>query len=187
MRLFAASLLTIALVACTPGGERDVDRSSVGPTATAGAVSIMYPPAGNALDLTVDQLISGWSETLEAELGAPPAVLVDGRIEAGAGNAPISLEAVVADEAVSVVQLALIAGSGDDDELRSSAAVLAFLGLILPEGSDANAVDTAFGELGFGENGTLFGLAETEYAFGGTTVYRASNEDTILLGVVASP
>jgi len=187
MRFFTALLLVIALVACTPGGERDVERSEVGPTATAGAVSITYPPAADALQLTADQLIARWSQTLEEELGAPPAVLSDGRIEAGAGNAPISLEAVVTADAVSVVQLALIDGSGDDDELRSSAAIMAFLGLILPEGSNASDVDAAFGELGFGENGTLFGLAENEYTVGGLTVYRASNEDTILLGAVASP
>lgn len=187
MRRFTALLLVMVLAACTPGGERDVDRSSIGPTATAGAVSINYPSAGKPLPLTADQLISRWNQTLEAELGAPPAVLSDGRIEAGVGNAPISMEAVVTDGAVSVVQLALIDGTGNDDELRSSAAVLAFLGLVLPEGADAGEVDVAFGELGFGENGTLFDLAEEVYTSGGLTVYRASNEDTILLGAVTSP
>lgn len=180
-----ALLLVMALAACTPGGERDVDRSAVGPKATAGAVSINYPGDGVSLAIEPEALVAAWDERFTDEFGAAQAVGTRSRIEAGAVTDPISLEAVVSDESVMVVQLALVDGAGDDDQALSTSAVREFLELLLAN-SPAD-VDAAFVGLGFGGDGALFALSENETQVGSLRLYRASNEDTILLGAVGSP
>lgn len=180
-----ALLLVIGLAACTPGGERDVDRSQVGPKATAGAVSINYPPDSVSLAIEPEALVAAWDAGFTNELGAAQAVATNSRIEAGAVTDPISLEAIVSADSVMVVQLALVDGPGDDDQPRSTSAVREFLMLLLPD-SPAD-VDAAFVGLGFGEEGMLFALSENETRVGSVRFYRASNEDTILLGAVGSP
>ena len=185
MRQTLALLLVIGLAACTPGGERDVDRSPVGPKATAGAVSITYPPDSVALAIEPATLVAAWDERFANELGAAQAVATNSRIEAGPVTDLISLEAVVASGSVMVAQLALVDGAGDDDQARSASAVRGFLELVLM-GNSAD-VSAAFVGLGFGEEGSLFALSENETRVGSVTFYRASNEDTILIGAVGSP
>ena len=185
MRRTLALLLVVGLAACTPGGERDVDRSPVGPKATAGAVSITYPPDSVALEIEPATLVEGWDERFTDELGAAQAVATNSRIEAGPVTDPISLEAVVSSGSVMVAQLALVDGTGDDDQARSTSAVRSFLELVLM-GNSAD-VSAAFVGLGFGEEGSLFALSEEQIQIGSVTFYRASNEDTILIGAVGSP
>ncbi len=185
MRKTLALLLVIGLAACTPGGERDVDRSPVGAKATAGAVSITYPPDSVALAIEPVTLVAAWDERFTNELGAAPAVATNSRIEAGPVTDPISLEAVVSSGSVMVAQLALVDGAGDDDQARSASAVRSFLELVLMDNSAD--VSAAFVGLGFGEEGSLFALSENETRVGSVTLYRASNEDTILIGAVGSP
>lgn len=184
MRIVAV-LLVIGLAACTPGGERDVDRSQVGAKATAGAVSITYPPGSVALEVGPAALVAGWDERFADQLGAARAVATNSRIEAGAVTDPISLEAVVSSGSVMVAQVALVDGVGDDDQARSASAVRHFLELVLMD--DAAGVSAAFIGLGFGEEGALFALSEAETKVRSVTFYRASNEDTILIGAVGSP
>ncbi|MDH5503823.1 MAG: hypothetical protein OEY98_07345 [Acidimicrobiia bacterium] len=180
-----AVLLVVGLAACTPGGERDVDRSPVGAKATAGAVSITYPPESVALEVGPAELAAAWDERFTDELGAAPALATTSRIEAGAVTDPISLEAVVSSGSVMVAQLALVDGVGDDDQARSASAVRRFLELVLMD--NAADVSAAFIGLGFGEEGSLFALREAETEVRSVTFYRASNEDTILIGAVGSP
>lgn len=185
MRRFVGAVLVVTVVACTPGGERDVDRSEDGATATAGAVSITYPSDFGPLAIDPASLVAGWNEAFVGSLGGPEAVATADRIVAGSGLDPISLEAVVDSDEVSVAQFALVNGANDDDQTRSADAVQKFLELMLrPIGGDTAAASAG---LGFGESGVLFGLSENEYVIGSMTFYRASNEDTILIGVVGSP
>lgn len=185
MRQALFLVCVVGLVACTPGGERDVDRSAVGPKATAGAVSITYPPDTAPLTLNADDLVAGWNGAFAAELGTDTAVARASRIEAGSVTDPISLEAIVDTGAVVVAQLAVVDGAGDDDQARSTEAIQRFLGLLFP--SSSTDADAAFVGLGFGESGALFALSENAFQVGAVTIYRASNEDTILVGAVASP
>lgn len=185
MRHTLLLVCVVGLVACTPGGERDVDRTPIGPKATAGAVSITYPPDTAPMTIKSEALVAGWNDAFVDDLGAAEAVATLSRIEAGSVTDPISLEAVVDSGAAVVVQLAVIDGAGDDDQARSTQAIKRFLELLFPN-SPADA-EAAFVGLGFGEEGTLFVLSEDEFQLSGISVYRASNEDTILLGAVASP
>lgn len=185
MRKTLALFLVIGLAACTPGGERDVDRSQLGPKATAGAVSILYPPESVALEIEPAALVAAWDERFTNELGTAQAVATNSRIDAGTVTDPISLEAVVSSSSLMVVQLALVDGAGDDDQARSTSAVRSFLELVLMDNSAD--VSAAFVGLGFGEEGSLFALSENETRVGSVTFYRASNEDTILIGAVGSP
>lgn len=185
MMRVVALFLVVGLAACTPGGERDVDRSQIGAKATAGAVSITYPPETVALEIGPAALAAAWDGRFTDELGAARAVATNSRIEAGAVTDPISLEAVVSSGSVMVAQLALVDGVGDDDQARSASAVRGFLELILMD--ESADVSAAFIGLGFGEDGSLFALSEAEIEVGSVTFYRASNEDTILIGAVGSP
>lgn len=185
MMRVVALFLVVGLAACTPGGERDVDRSQIGAKATAGAVSITYPPETVALEIGPAALAAAWDGRFTDELGAARAVATNSRIEAGAVTDPISLEAVVSSGSVMVAQLALVDGVGDDDQARSASAVRGFLELILMD--ESADVSAAFIGLGFGEEGSLFALSEAEIEVGSVTFYRASNEDTILIGAVGSP
>ena len=182
MRVRLVVALVVTLAACTPGGERDVDRSGVGATATAGAVSISYPPDATRLAMTGDELAAGWDRSFVGPYEAPSLVLTDDRADAGGATDRISLEAIVVDGGVAVAQLALIDGAGDDDAAETAEILMDFLRLVA--GDDAEEV---FEGLAFGPDGVLFGLSENEANVGEFRFFRASNEDTILIGVVGAP
>lgn len=181
MRILSAVLVAMVLGACTPGGERDVDRSEVGATATAGAVSINYPDAPGFLDLEPSDLAQRWQERVSEPFDAPTVNVTAGRADAGSLNDPISLESIIDDGRLAVTQLAVVNGSGDDDEAVAVEIVEAFLGLLVED------VDSALTGLGFGADGVLFDLSEDAYEIAGISLYRASNEDTILIGAVSTP
>ena len=181
MRFVSAVMVAVVLAACAPGGERDVDRSDVGATATAGAVSITYPAELGFLDLDPSDLAKRWQERIGVPFDAPMVNVTAGRADAGSINDPISLESIIDDGRLVVTQLAVVNGSGDDDEAVSADIVEAFLGLFV------EAVDSSWIGLGFGAEGVLFDLSEDAYEVAGLSWYRASNEDTILIGVVRAP
>ena len=181
MRFVSVVMVAMVLAACTPGGERDVDRSEVGATATAGAVSITYPAEPGFLALDPSDLAEQWQERIADPFDAPTVNVTAGRADAGSVNDPISLESIVDEGRLVVTQLAVVNGSGEDDEAVSAEIVEAFLGLLVED------VDSAMAGLGFGADGVLFDLSEDGYEVAGLSLYRASNEDTILIGVVRTP
>lgn len=180
-RIGLLGMLAIAAVACVAPPENTVDRAVDGPVATSAAVSIGYPSDISPFGLEIADLEARWADLAVTPLGAPELVRVgDGEVAPGSS---VALDVAVEGTGVLIAQLTVINEAGDDDEARAADLVAAFVEAIT--GSDLDTEGILSG-LGFGDGGALFGEAAVVSVSGEYRFLRASNEDTILLGVVGS-
>ena len=173
-------LVTVLLAACVAPPETQVDRTVEGPVATAAAVSIGYPDDAASFGLGASVFESRWEQLAVVPLGAPAVTRVGE--EAVASGSAVAVDVVVEDGEVLIAQLTVVNAAGDDDEGRAASLIEAFVAAVV-DGDPFRTVS----DLGFGPDGGLFIEQAITTVPGRLTFFRASNEDTILVGVVGSP
>jgi len=188
MTRVALIVLAVTLAACGFAsddlGQEENELTEIGPHATNSSVRIVYPDMVPPLGLAYDELADRWAELVEPIGGVPVLELQadpDGGPSAVAQDrrSGVAVDVIVADGSVTLAQLSVVDGAGEDDDVGNVAAVRAFLEAV---GLDATDV---ISRLGVDVDNLHGDDQDVEKRYQGTaaTVFYAANEDTVLVGV----
>ncbi len=185
-----APLLVVALLLAACGlvgddlGQEENELTEVGPHATNSSARIVYPDVVTPLGRSYEETAASWSQLVANIEGVPTLVLTPEGEEGPTAVAESPLSGVAIDViaprgSITLAQLSVIDGAGDEDDAGNVAAVLAFLEAL---GLDASAVIDGLGV----DLDDLHGDdqdVEKIYQGVNASVFYAANEDTVLVGV----
>jgi len=181
--VLVALLLAGCGVADDIAGELTAIDPSEGPYARATVVGINYPAGAPQVGRDIVTFVSEWTSLTERVDDLAPLVEdSEGAMwVAESDGSGIALDVVVDREIIVLAQLQIIDAAGDGDEVTAAEVIdefLAFLGV-----DDSSA---ALEQLGVISVDPLFAERAEILEIGDVTIYLASNEDTVLVGVTGA-
>lgn len=180
-------VVALALASCGVAedlaGELTAIDPSEGPYARATVVGINYPPGAPQVGRDIGAFASDWmSLTERVDKLAPLVEDPEGTMWVAESDVSgIALDVVVDRDVIVLAQLQMIDAAGDGDEAAAAEVLdqfLSFLGV-----GDSSA---ALEQLGVVAADPLFAERAEILEIGDVTIYLASNEDTVLVGVTGA-